>query len=194
MQLTIEKKLITKTTAIAATLIAVTLTTSCCGNGGTGSTTEPFPIQSVQLRQVNTPDTGEPMLLFEVTEPTTKERELPEDEEILVIRYSMEDVEAMALTLAGECYDDKPEDKRLVCEVILNRVSNGNFGDTPYEVCSAPYQFSGYAYQNRSVTENDYEIVYQALKDWHDNEYQALSEWLYFSAGSNRENVFRKEY
>ena len=191
MQLTIEKKLITKTAAITATLIAVTLTTSCCGNGGMD---EPLPIQSSYLSQVEVSAADEPVMFFEVSEPTSKERELPEDEEILVIRYSMEDVEAMALTLAGECYDDKPEDKRLVCEVILNRVSDGSFGDTPYEVCSAPYQFSGYEYQNRSVTENDYEIVYQALKGWHDNEYQALSEWLYFSAGDNRENVFREEY
>ena len=39
----------------------------------------------------------------------------------------------MVLTLAGECYEDKEQDKRLVCEVILNRVSAGNFGgDTGY--------------------------------------------------------------
>ena len=187
----IEKKQITKAAAIAATLIAVTLTTSCCGNSGV---VEPLTIQSSYLSQVEVSATHEPVVFSEVTESVQKEKELPEDEEILDIRYTMEDVEAMVLTLAGECYDDKPEDKRLGCEVILNRVSNGNFGDTPYEVCSAPYQFSGYAHQSRPVTENDYEIVYQALKDWHDNGYQALSEWLYFSAGDNHENVFRKEY
>lgn len=189
----IEKKQITKAAVITATLIAVTLTTSCCGNSGV---VEPLTIQSSYLSQVEVSATHEPVVFSEVTEPVQKEKELPEDEEeeILDIRYTMEDVEAMVLTLAGECYDDKPEDKRLVCEVILNRVSNGNFGDTPYEVCSAPYQFSGYAHQSRPVTENDYEIVYQALKDWHDNGYQALSEWLYFSAGDNHENVFRKEY
>lgn len=134
-----------------------------------------------------TPEPTAKVTTPEVVEPT-------QEEEILVLRYSMEDVEAMVLMLAGECYDDKVDDKRKVCEVILNRVSNGNFGDTPYEVCSAPYQFNGYEYQNRPVSENDYEVVYQALQDWHNNEYQALSNWLYFSAGSNRENVFREEY
>ncbi len=197
MQLTIEKKPITKITAVTAALVAVALTTSCCGNSGTD---KPLPTQvsysnRLEVSTVELYSAEEPVLVFDGgDEPSTEERELPEDEEILIIRYSMEDVEAMALTLAGECYDDKPEDKRLVCEVILNRVSDGRFGDTPYEVCSAPYQFSGYEYQSRSVTENDYEVVYQALKDWHDNEYQALSEWLYFSAGDNHENVFRKEY
>ena len=131
------------------------------------------------------------VILYDKAEPeiTTKA-----SVEVSTVRYTDEDVEAMALTLAGECYDDKTQDKRLVCEVILNRVSSGNFGDTPYEVCSAPYQFNGYESQSRSVTENDYEIVYQALTDWHDNEYQALSNLLYFSAGDNRENVFREEY
>lgn len=40
----------------------------------------------------------------------------------------------MARILAGECYEDKVQDKRLVCEVILNRVSNDDFGDTILDV------------------------------------------------------------
>ena len=48
--------------------------------------------------------------------------------------WSEEDLQAMALTLAGECYDDKEDDKRKVCEVILNRVSVGQFGGTTFIV------------------------------------------------------------
>ena len=35
--------------------------------------------------------------------------------EVVVKPWSDEDVEAMVLTLAGECYEDKEQDKRLVC-------------------------------------------------------------------------------
>ena len=39
--------------------------------------------------------------------------------------WTADDIEAIARTLSGECYEDKPGDKRLVAEVILNRVSDG---------------------------------------------------------------------
>ncbi len=97
----------------------------------------------------------------------------------------------MALTLAGECYDDKEPDKRRVCEVILNRVSDGRFGDSIIEVLTAENQFSGYWTQSRPVSENDIAIAEQALKDWYDNGCEPLSEYLFFSAGDNRENVFK---
>ena len=72
--------------------------------------------------------------------------------------WTEQEVQAIALTLAGECYDDKEWDKRRVCEVILNRVSE------------------------------------QALADWYANGCKALSDYLYFCAGENRENVFRSKY
>ena len=50
----------------------------------------------------------------------------------------------MALTLAGECYDHKTQDKRRVCEVVLNRVSDGRFGSSIMEVLTAKSQFAGY--------------------------------------------------
>lgn len=148
-----------------------------CSSGGTNESS------------VDSQEMSEPEFTFKAAVTDS-----PKEEELPVLRYTTEDIEAMALTLAGECYDDKPHDKRLVCEVILNRVSHGGFGDTPFEVCSAPYQFSGYTNQSRPISENDYEIVYQTLEDWRDNDYQALSEWLFFSAGENRENIFREEY
>ena len=97
----------------------------------------------------------------------------------------------MALTLAGECYDDKAHDKRLVCEVILNRVSDGRFGDSICEVLTAENQFAGYWRQSRPVTDNDIEIASQTLDDWFKNNCEALSEYLFFCAGDNRENSFR---
>lgn len=100
----------------------------------------------------------------------------------------------MALTLAGECYDDKEMDKRRVCEVILNRVSDGSWGDTVLEVIACGSQFNGYWKQSRPVTESDLEIAEQALADWYANGCEALSDYLYFCAGNNRENIFREEY
>lgn len=104
------------------------------------------------------------------------------------------EIEAMTLTLAGECYDDKPLDKRFVCEVILNRVSNEGFGDTILGVITAPNQFDGYWQQSRPVSDADHEIATQTLEAWYKNDCEALSEYLFFEAGDNRENEFRKEF
>lgn len=96
----------------------------------------------------------------------------------------------MALTLAGECYNDKELDKRRVCEVILNRVSSDEFDNSIIEVLTAKNQFSGYWTQSRAVTENDLAVAEQTLKDWYDNGCEPLSEYLFFNAGENRENNF----
>ena len=108
--------------------------------------------------------------------------------------WTDEELEALVRTIRGECYDDKPECKRKVCETICNRVSHGSFGDSIVEVVTAPNQFAGYWAPSRPATENDYEIARQTLEDWYANDCEALSEWLYFVAGENRENVFRSEY
>jgi hypothetical protein len=108
--------------------------------------------------------------------------------------WTAEEVDAIARTLSGECYEDKPGDKRLVAEVILNRVSNAQWGDTVTEVVTAKKQFHGYWKPSRDISDNDREIATQALRDWYANDQQALSEYLYFEAGPNRENVFRKNY
>jgi len=101
---------------------------------------------------------------------------------------------AIARTLSGECYEDKPHDKRLVAEVIVNRVSAGRFGDTVIEVITSPHQFVGYWNPSREISENDIEIATQTLRDWYAKDCAALSEWLFFTAGDNRENDFRKEF
>jgi len=108
--------------------------------------------------------------------------------------WTDEELEAMVQTLRGECYDDKPECKRKVCETICNRASVGLFGNSIVECVTAPNQFIGYWAPSRPATENDYEIARQTLEDWYANNCEPLSEWLYFVAGENRENVFRSEY
>lgn len=108
--------------------------------------------------------------------------------------WTAEEVEAIARTLSGECYEDKPGDKRLVAEVILNRVTDGRWGDTVIEVVTAKSQFYGYWQPSRDISDNDREIATQALCDWYANDCTALSEFLFFEAGPNRENVFRKNY
>lgn len=114
--------------------------------------------------------------------------------EVVVNLWTDEELDALALTLSGECYDHKTQDKRRVCEVVLNRVSDGRFGESIVEVLSAENQFEGYWTQYRPVSENDYEVAEQALEDWYAGGCVALSEYLFFCAGDNLENEFRCEY
>ena len=109
-------------------------------------------------------------------------------------QWSKEELYAIAKTLAGECYDDKELDKRRVCEVILNRVSSSKFANSILEVLRTPRAFNGYWRQSRPISENDYAVAEQALRDWYDGGCKPLSEWLFFSVGSKRENVFRSKY
>ncbi|MDR1300061.1 MAG: cell wall hydrolase [Oscillospiraceae bacterium] len=105
--------------------------------------------------------------------------------------WTDEDVQAIARVLSGECYDDKAADKRRVAETVLNRVSAGGWGDTVIGVVTAKGQFVGYWHPHREVTDNDIEIAEGALRDWYAGGCEALSSYLYFSSGSDRENVFR---
>lgn len=153
--------------------VALILSITSCGKGDKPEIIEEPTPSVIQVEATKMP-------VPESTEP-----EVP---------WTDEEVYAMALTLAGECYEDKPQDKRLVCEVILNRVSTEGFPDTVIGVVSAPNQFNGYWKQSRDVSENDIEIATQALRDWYDNDCQPLSKYLFFSAGENRENEFREEF
>ena len=125
-----------------------------------------------------------------VTIPPIEQVDEPED----VKMFSDEEVQAIVRTLAGECYDDKLEDKKKVTEVILNRVSNEKFGKTVTEVVSAKGQFCGYWKQSRPVSESDIQIAEETLERWYTNDCKALSEYLFFRSGPNRENVFRVKY
>lgn len=126
----------------------------------------------------------------EVTQASTSEVEEVEVEIEAKPLWSEQDLAAIVQTLAGECYDDKEHDKRRVVEVILNRVSDGRFGDSIYEVVSAKNQFVGYWNPSRPISESDIKIAEQTLQDWYDNDCKPLSKYLYFRAGENRENTF----
>ena len=103
------------------------------------------------------------------------------------------EVELVAKTLRGECYDDQPGDKRDVVRVIVNRVSDGSFGDNVEAVITAPRQFNGYRAAN-VPTQNDYEIAREILTEWYEGGCVALGEYLFFTSGGGRKNVFRKEW
>ena len=126
---------------------------------------------------------------YHVEEPIIETEPIVETEP-----FTDEEVEAIAKTLAGECYDDKLNDKRLVVEVILNRVSDGRFGESVIEVVSTKGQFNGYWKQSRPVSDSDIEIAKETLREWYENGCKKLSEYLFFCAGPNRENVFRTQY
>ena len=125
-----------------------------------------------------------------VTVPPIENVEEPKEVKI----FSDEEVQAITRTLAGECYDDKLEDKRKVVEVILNRVSNEKFEKTVLEVVSAKGQFCGYWKQSRPISESDIQIAEETLERWYANNCEALSDYLFFHVGPNRENVFRVKY
>lgn len=116
------------------------------------------------------------------------------EESVEVKMFSDEEVQAIARTLSGECYDDKLEDKQKVVEVILNRVSNDKFGKTVLEVVSAKGQFGGYWKQSRPISGSDIQIAEETLDRWYANDCKALSDYLFFCSGPNRENIFRVNY
>jgi len=103
------------------------------------------------------------------------------------------EVELVAKTLRGECYDDQPDDKREVVKVICNRVSAPGFGDSIEAVITAPRQFVGYRPGN-VPTADDYAIAREILTEWYDGGCVPLGEYLFFSSGDDRQNVFRKEW
>jgi len=103
------------------------------------------------------------------------------------------EVELVAKTLRGECYDDQPDDKREVVKVICNRVSDGRFGDSIEAVITAPHQFQGFRLDN-VPSANDYEIAREVLAEWYGGGCAPLGEYLFFSSGGGRTNVFRKKW
>jgi len=109
------------------------------------------------------------------------------------------EVELVAKTLRGECYDNQHDDKREVVKVICNRVSinrgpdGERFGDSIEAIITAPRQFHGYRESN-VPTANDYEIAREVLTEWYENGCQPLGKYLFFSAGNNHKNVFREKF
>ena len=103
------------------------------------------------------------------------------------------EIELVAKVLRGECYDDQLDDKREVVKVICNRVSDGHFGGSIEAVITAPKQFVGYKPDN-VPTENDYAIACEVLTQRYAGGCKPMSEYLFFSSGDGRRNVFRKDW
>jgi spore germination cell wall hydrolase CwlJ-like protein len=112
------------------------------------------------------------------------------------------EIEAIALTLAGECYDDQPEDKLRVAWVIASRMDSPDYPDTALGVVSDTrwgIQFAGYWKQHRDVTDDDRDIARAVLEARAAGDYRTRetapdgSVYLGFSAGnpSDKVNEFR---
>ena len=118
--------------------------------------------------------------------PTSKPIEPLPDE----FKCEPNELEAIALTLAGECYDNQPQDKRNVVWVICNRVKDGRFGESVIDVITAPNQFHGYWTQGRSISDNDRAIAKEVLTAFYTGE-QPIHDYLYFTGGTGITNNFR---
>lgn len=117
--------------------------------------------------------------------------EAPEEEPVLP--YTPEELHAMALTLAGECYDNQPQDKRNVAWVICNRARDGRFGEGIIGVVSSTehaIQFAGYWVQSRPISDNDLEIAEEVLTAYYAGE-DSIHDYLYFTGGTGYTNNFR---
>lgn len=124
---------------------------------------------------------------YETIQPT----EPPEEEPVLP--YTPDEVHAMALTLAGECYENQPQDKRNVAWVICNRASDGRFGEGIIGVVSSTehaVQFSGYWVQSRPISKNDFEIAEEVLAAYYAGE-EPIHDYLYFTGGTGSTNNFK---
>lgn len=125
---------------------------------------------------------------YKLIEPT----EPPEEEPVLP--YTLDEVHAIALTLAGECYDNQEQDKRNVAWVICNRVTDGRFGEGIIEVVSSTehaIQFCGYWEQSLPISDNDWEIAEEVLAAYYAGE-EPIHDYLYFTGGTGVTNNFRK--
>jgi hypothetical protein len=120
----------------------------------------------------------------------TSKEPSPESAAPLVPEY---EVELVAKTLRGECYDDQPDDKREVVKVICNRVAVSGFGGSIEAVVTAKGQFYGYRPGNEP-TANDYAVAREVLEQWYGNGCRQMSEYLFFSSGGGHKNIFRKEW
>lgn len=89
-----------------------------------------------------------------VAEPTTETTECPSEAEIepetieQVIEVNEEDVELLAIVIYQEAGSDYISDdvRRMVADVVLNRVEHEYFPDTIYEVITQPYQYGTLAF------------------------------------------------
>ncbi len=130
----------------------------------------------------------------EVIIPEAKEEEEKIEPETILTQSSLsdEDIEALAKTLYGEanCVSSACE-RSMVVWTILNRLDAGGFGETVYEICTKPMQFTGYN-PDHPVTERNLELVRDVVSRWErekngeENVGRTLpKEYCFFVADSN---------
>jgi hypothetical protein len=136
--------------------------------------------------------TETPSALATTNDPSEKKIAEPLPSSAAIIIPARE-VELVAKTLRGECYDDQLDDKRDVVRVICNRVAERSFGSSIEAVITAPHQFAGY-HDDNEPTASDYVIAHEILEQWYGGGCKPLGEYLYFSSGSDHKNVFSKEW
>lgn len=111
------------------------------------------------------------------------------------VSVSDEDLEVFALVVAAEAYWEPYDGKLAVANVILNRLLQGKYGDTIYDVVTAPKQFDGYRhidkYRDRDLTDC-YKACREALSGknnigdylfFHADYYvDSIDEWPFFTS------------
>lgn len=188
---------------IAALLLLFVIIFSSCtnNNGNPTESTEPTETTTVEPTikpslPVETNVIGTQPIGTEPTEPAEPiESEEPPQ---LIAYYTEKDVIALAKVLYNECRG-VPSDIEKACVgwTACNRVDAG-FGDTIYEVLTAPNQF---AYNKRSpVTEELYYLALDILERWNSekNGFEDVgrvlpSNYLWFH-GDGEHNYFRDKF
>lgn len=99
------------------------------------------------------------------------------------IELAPDELELLAKILFREANLEPYNGQAAVVEVIFNRMSDGTWGSTLYEVLSAPGQFVSWKTRDGAVpTENNYQVIQDVL----DGKTSVLSkEYLYFSMGGH---------
>lgn len=90
-----------------------------------------------------------------------------EDENVYLPEQDQE-IELLAKCIEAEAGNQSVYGKRLVCDVILNRVDDEDFPDSIEAVIKQPYQFSTYwngAVDKADPTEDTYKAVYMELEE-----------------------------
>lgn len=99
------------------------------------------------------------------------------------IELTPDELDLLAKILFREANLEPYNGQVAVVEVIFNRIVNGTWGSTLYEVLSAPGQFVSWKTRDGAVpTENNYQVIQDVL----DGKTSVLSkEYLYFSMGDH---------
>lgn len=110
-------------------------------------------------------------------------------------RYTTEDIEAMAVMLAGECYIWDTADMRNAAITVCNRVDSSAW--TQNTVTAVIQQTGYYGYDaHNTPTEVHYSVARQVLTDWSARSQgydMPWEDWLFFSA-VNGKNEYRVKY